>query len=927
MTLGEIFVPLGRFLEVRSDELRRVGFLAALLFFLLAANNVIKVVRDSLFLSRFPITQLPYVYLLAAATAGVIIAIYSKYTARLSLPHIILTSLALVIFNVLLFWALITYYQAGWVLYAYYMWSAIAGLILVAQFWTLAANLFTPRDGKRLFGIIAAGGTTGGMIGGMVSSWAVQFLFTTNQLLWLVAGLLAGAFAVTYLAFNEQNPPDVSNDRDKDAPNAGEIRDSNGVMRTILGSPYLQTVGAMIFVSVIVSTLIDYQFKATAKLSYDSADALAGFFGSYYGWLSLVTMLAQLWLTGKLLTQWGLVPSLLVLPASLLAGSFALLAWPGLAAATATRLTEAALRTSVNQSGVQILYLPMADAIRKKLKVFMDVTVERLGDGAAALIILFYSLLLGGLEATLLSYVSIGFVTVWIMLVFRANAGYVDALRHSLTYREASLETANLDFADKKTMDAVLATLVGQDERSILFALDLLEKAKRATVTVPRQLLRHPSGEVRRRALMLLARSPNPDLLNELPGLLASNDTAVQTEVIKTVANILRKDAIALVRPFLHNDHPEVRRAAIDGLLRYGDDDARHAAFAAFDRLLEESGPDGAMARVEAARLMGDWEEPAFSDKLSKLISDDSSPAVIREALAAAARRGCVEAIPVIISRLCCTGIQSVARDALVQYGEIAIEPLRQALSDRRVVRDARLYIPRTLSKIHAQPAMNALLGGLLEEDRAIRFQVILAIEEMARHLPDLKVDREIIENAIISDALLYSRRFVVFHALYGDGKEVSEQRDSLLYFALTDSMERIRERVAWLLELLYPAKDIRRAWAGFTSTDHNQHAYAVEFLDNLLAGNMKKYAFALYSDDRSEERLRCAAELADAGSMDAQAALTVLLHQDDVWLKVSAIWEVARRGLGGFRDMIAEMTNSPDLLLSETARVVSAKI
>jgi hypothetical protein len=167
----------------------------------------------------------------------------------------------------------------------------------------------------------------------------------------------------------------------------------------------------------------------------------------------------------------------------------------------------------------------------------------------------------------------------------------------------------------------------------------------------------------------------------------------------------------------------------------------------------------------------------------------------------------------------------------------------------------------------------------------------------------------------------------VVFHALYGGGKEVSEQRESLLYFALTDSMERIKERVVWLLALLYPAKDMRRAWAGLTSTDRNQRAYAVEFLDNLLVGNMKKYAFALYSDDRSEERLRRAADLADAGSMDAQAALAALLNQDDVWLKVSAIWEVGRRGLASFRDRIAEMASSPDLLLSETARAVTAKI
>ncbi len=52
--------------------------------------------------------------------------------------------------NVAAFWLLVTFYDADWVVYAYYMWSAIVGLVLVAQFWTLANEMFTPRDGKRL---------------------------------------------------------------------------------------------------------------------------------------------------------------------------------------------------------------------------------------------------------------------------------------------------------------------------------------------------------------------------------------------------------------------------------------------------------------------------------------------------------------------------------------------------------------------------------------------------------------------------------------------------------------------------------------------------------------------------------------------------------------------------------------------------------
>ena len=108
MTLRSLTTIFSRSFDVRPDEIRRIGFMAAFLFFLLAANNVIKVVRDSLFLSRFPITQLPYVYLLAALLAGVVIGIYSRYTSRLSLSRLIPGSLAFVMSNVILFWLTIT---------------------------------------------------------------------------------------------------------------------------------------------------------------------------------------------------------------------------------------------------------------------------------------------------------------------------------------------------------------------------------------------------------------------------------------------------------------------------------------------------------------------------------------------------------------------------------------------------------------------------------------------------------------------------------------------------------------------------------------------------------------------------------------------------------------------------------------------------
>lgn len=922
MTLRSLTAKIREFLHVRPGEAARIGFMAAFLFFLLAANNVIKIVRDSLFLSRFPITQLPYVYLLAALIAAVVIGAYSRYTSKLPLSRIILASLVVIAANVVVFWLLVTFYDADWVVYAYYMWSAIVGLVLVAQFWTLANELFTPRDGKRLFGIITAGGTLGGMLGGVMANWAVNFLFATNHLLWFIAALFAGAYGVAYLALGKQEAPTAGRDVSTAEIAAGDM---HGILGTVFGSRYLQTIGAVIFVSVVVSTLIDYQFKATVKEAYPSADALAGFFGSYYAWLSVVTLSAQLWLTGKILTGLGLTSSLVLLPMTLLAGSISILAWPGLFTATATRMAEASLRTSINQSGVQILYLPVPDSIKKKVKVFMDVTVERLGDAVAAVLILFLSLVLGRSEVTLLSYFSVGLILIWIAVVLTTHKGYVDTLRRSLAYHEVSLESARIDFADKATVETVLGTLDGMDEQSVLFALDLAEKMdpQHVVARLPRGLLSHPAPEVRRRALTLMASSLDSNVLTMLFELLTSERPQFRAEAINTVATVLKMADIPAIRPLLKSPEAQTRRAAIRLMFQSADAQARQDACVAFRDLVTDFGPDGEKSRVEAARLMGELADPVFSDDLDRLIRDDPSPAVIREAMAAAAVGKYPGIIPEVISRLSDGATKAGAREGLIQYGEMAVKGLRSVIADSRVSRDIRLNIPKTLSKIHAQAAMNALHGGLLDEDRLIRFEVILALKEMARRFADLKVDRQIIESAIMSDAQLYFRRFVICFALFNDREKSLRHQDSLLYHALAESMERVKERVMWLLSLIYPGTDIRPAWSGLNSPDPLQRAHATEFLDNLLTGHLKNYVFPLYSDGQPDQRLRVALNSLGIDFMDVDSALRALLAQDDRWLKAATVWEIGQRKLFGYRDVLAKLADADDAVLRETANIV----
>ena len=338
---------------------------------------------------------------------------------------------------------------------------------------------------------------------------------------------------------------------------------------------------------------------------------------------------------------------------------------------------------------MEILSVPIPDFIRKRVKVLLDVTVERLGDGAAAFLILFYTFFLGGSDVTLLSYFSLGLIVIWASVVFIVQGGYLEALRRSLTYREISLDETRIDYADKRTVAAVLKTLEEKEEQSVLFGLELAEKL-----------------DPKSRCASAVAR-PAPPLLSG--GQEPSHQTFFATpgpcypkrNNPDAAGQKWRGPGGGDQRGWSHfqegcdTDYPPVSRKLqlprqkggfLECLLRYGDGDTRAAASSAFLEMITDRSAEGEKSRVEAARLAGEVDDPEFPAHLFRLIRDDPSYPVVHAAMAAAGRKKYPAAVQDIIARFGDNATKVEAREALIQYGEIAVEgftacPLRSPCS------------------------------------------------------------------------------------------------------------------------------------------------------------------------------------------------------------------------------------------------------
>jgi ATP/ADP translocase len=93
---------------------------------------------------------------------------------------------------------------------AFFVFNLILGILLISQFWTLANDVYDPRQARRIFGFIGGGASLGGAMGSGITSWTVAHLGVDNLLLVsavtiamsavIVAGSSAGSRCCTSMA-------------------------------------------------------------------------------------------------------------------------------------------------------------------------------------------------------------------------------------------------------------------------------------------------------------------------------------------------------------------------------------------------------------------------------------------------------------------------------------------------------------------------------------------------------------------------------------------------------------------------------------------------------------------------------------------------------------------------------------------------------
>jgi AAA family ATP:ADP antiporter len=915
-SLGQKVVD--RLTNTRKGERTVALLMFAYSFLAMTAYNIVKPVFKSKFIDQLGSDNLPYVLMASSILIGVQMQLYSSAIRRLPRRFVIPIAQSVLVVVLVIFWALLRS-GAVWVTVALYFFGQILGVLLISQFWTLANEVYDARQAKRLFGLIGGGACLGGALGASITAITIEE-FGANNLLLVSAGILVLCAGMVLKIVR--------------LPHAGhqlEAMDERGVggreaLRLLAQSKHLRGLAAVVGFAAVGAAMVDQQLSMAADASGFDANAIAVLLAQVTIFLSVAGFVVGVLLTSRIHRSFGIAAALLLLPIGLGASATLILITGQLWAVATARVLDTTLRYSVDKSTREVLFLPLPADLRFRAKPFIDVTMDRFAKAAAAVLILVLIHPRGlGLDWHQLSYASLFVTAGWVAMALIAWREYLRAFRASIISRDIAPATIRTDVADAATIEALVEELSSPDERAVLYAIDLLDALDKRNLVTP-LLLQHESPRVRAKVLRVIATFGSPIASRWIPTIqrmVQDEDVDVRAAALHALAGFSHEDTAVLLRRHLDDAEPRVVVTAAIALANSGRPADIDAAELALLRLVSDTRDAAAPAREEAATALGRIEHPRFRPLLVPLLSD-ADINVVRKAIKSARALGASDGlfVPALLSRLGHRALKAQAREALVGYGEEIVPLLAYSLADTREQLWIRRHIPVTLALIGTAGSMEALITALDDADGFLRYKAIMAIEKLRRENPAVSCPRQTVEKVVIRETSRYYNGLTLQNNLMRHSLDAAE---SLLGRALEDKLRRSLDRIYRLLGLLYHIEDVAAARFTIEQGERRRRAAAVEYLDNLLGGVVRRRVMPILDDTPLTEKVQYANAVLRSRPRDIEDTLAQLIYDDDPVIAASAIHFATERQFASLKsDFDYVTTHRQDAFVREAAQWAS---
>lgn len=372
---------LSRLGTIEAGEERSTLLAATYFFFALASYFILRAVRDAAGVAAGT-DKLPWLFTGTLLTTLAMNPVYSTVVARLPVRRFIPIVYRVFIALLLGFAAIIKYGPPAWEPYlgpAFWILTSIYSLFIPSVFWGFMADTFRPDQGKRLFGFISVGGTLGALAGAFLTSRLAEVVGTPVLMVMSVVLLECAVQAA------KRFPPSFRPDtRARDEAEESVGGSSLAGITHVLTSPYLLGICAYMLLFTIGSTILYFQQAEIVGARYADREARTAFLATIDTVVQSLTILAQLFVTGRVIKWVGVGATLAIMPVLSLVGFAALGTWGTLAVFVLFQVLRRAGEYAFGRPAREVLYTVVKPEDKYKAKNFIDTFVYRGGDQIGA---------------------------------------------------------------------------------------------------------------------------------------------------------------------------------------------------------------------------------------------------------------------------------------------------------------------------------------------------------------------------------------------------------------------------------------------------------------------------------------------------------------------------------------------------------------
>jgi len=937
---------LRRILDIREGEGFRTLYMFSYIFLIIASLMIVKPIRNSYFLTEIGIAKLPLMFVLVAASSGAAVYLYAKFSRKIRINYLIFFTSIIFIAALRICWGVFKLDLSGkWLPYVFYIWVTLFGVISTTQFWLLANYVFNAREAKRLYGIIGAGAIAGGIFGGYLTNFLAPVLKSANLLFICVFFISCTIFIL--MTVWRKSARYGYRERISAQKRATQAELSENPFHLILKSRHLRLLAGLVGIGVVVASLVDYQYSAVASAVIRDPNELTAFFGLWLSNLSIVSLIIQVLLTGRVLKSMGVIKSLFFLPVGILIGAVAVMVNPALWSAILVKVSEGGFKQSINKAGFELLIMPIPALVKNQAKSIIDVFVDNLATGIGG-VLLIILISMAGPNVRYISIAILALLAVWGFLIMKMRGEYVNSFRKAIEKRTLNLDDQSINLNDASLLESVLEKLKGDNDRQILHILELIENVTDERIApYLRNLIAYPSSEIVVRSLRMISRYDNVDVRESAEKLIGDKDLEVKIEAIRYIC-VKSGDIPSTLKTYLGSGNPDIREAAVLCVAREIKNNPELGSRFDMTSILQEflesvteemeiRGLRNSL-KINIAEFIGITGSRQFNPVIERLFEDDSVK-VLRAAINCAGTLKSREFVKPLIMLLKNTEVAFNAREALAEYGDDILGVLIEHFRDPGLDKKIRQRIPRVIALNGSKKAIAALYDSLSLENDQLRYQVIKSLNMIRVNYPLIKFNQRPLEKALLAEIQGYYRLNTVLFMLNqnarrsllysppGAGQYRGSRARRLLIQAIQEKMDQVLEIVFRLLGLRYDARDIYSAYLGVTSSQQSLKANAVEFVDNIVYPGLKKYLIPMLDTIASKALLEPGERLFRLDIPTEKSGIGILINGPDNWLKVCALYFIGELKSDSYLDSVERLRTDTDRMVAETAEYAFRKI